>query len=322
MEKTGRRSSRVSTADKAEGARPVSESRRRPGRVASDLRLAVDHLCLCTTVSAILLLTSVPALAQEEVEEEQRRWSNETELSLVITRGNSETGTIGFRNRFRYNWPTRELSFEIGAVRATSRDDRFAVGSLDDFVIEEPPTDVDSERIYSKLRYLQNFSDQFFWYGSWDTARDPPASIEHTFVYSGGLGNNWVDRETLEFRTTYGVTYTDEELELEGPNDFAGLRLLYDLESQVTGSTKLDSELTFDLNLEDTSDTRIDSYNAVTVSITKVLAIKAGLRLLFRNVPALEEIEVFDPVGNILGVGLVPKEKWDTNFSTSLVINF
>ena len=146
-------------------------------------------------------------------------------------------------------------------------------------------------------------------------ASSTPLSFQEDWETTGS------NRETLKFRTTYGISYTDEELEL-GPNDFAGLRLLYDLESQVTGSTKLDGELTFDLNLEDTSDTRIDSYNAVTVTITKVLAIKASLRLLFRNVPALEEIEVLDPDGNFLGEAIVPKEKWDTNFTTSLVINF
>jgi hypothetical protein len=47
------------------------------------------------------------------------------------------------------------------------------------------------------------------------------------------------------------------------------------------------------------------------------------LRLLFRNLPALDDIDLLDPnSGAVVGTVFVPKERLDTAVSMSLVINF
>ena len=64
-------------------------------------------------------------------------------------------------------------------------------------------------------------------------------------------------------------------------------------------------------------------FNGVTVAITDTVALKASLRLLFRNIPALAEIDLEDPeFGIVIGKVVIPNEKLDSTFSTSLVINF
>ena len=43
----------------------------------------------------------------------------------------------------------------------------------------------------------------------------------------------------------------------------------------------------------------------------------------YRNIPALEDIDLEDPdSGVVIGEVIVPNEKLDSTFSTSLVINF
>ncbi len=239
-----------------------------------------------------------------------------------MSSGNADTSSLGLRNVYEYEWRTSSFYFESGWVRAASGDDRFAVGTADDFEVITPPVELDNNRLYSKLRYQREFNQRLYWYGSWDSARDEPSNINRQFILSGGVGNHWIVGDELAFRTNYGLSYTLEDLDLEGENDFAGYRLFYALSALVIESTRIDSELTFDGSFETGGDIRTDWYNAVTVSITDTVALKAGLRLLYRNLPALEGIDLEGDDGLVIGEVIIPKEKLDTRFSTSLVINF
>jgi hypothetical protein len=52
------------------------------------------------------------------------------------------------------------------------------------------------------------------------------------------------------------------------------------------------------------------------------MALKASVRMLFRNLPALEALELRTPGGAAVGTVNVEKRKVDTNLTTSLVITF
>ena len=274
-------------------------------------------------MAAFLTLLAGPTFAQEAEEAPARNWSNSTELSWVLTSGNSDTNTFQVRNVYKYKWTKSELTWEAGALRAGSRDDRYAVGTEEDFEVIEPEVELDNNRLYSKLRYMRTINDRFFWYGAYDSSRDEPSNINRQLIGSGGVGNTWADRDRLVFRTTYGANYTNEDLDLEGVSNFAGYRLFYRLEAGVAASTKIESELTFDGSFVTGNDIRLDSLNGVTVAITDTVALKASLRLLFRNIPALEDIDLEDPEsGIVIGKVIVSKEKLDSTFATSLVINF
>jgi hypothetical protein len=66
---------------------------------------------------------------------------------------------------------------------------------------------------------------------------------------------------------------------------------------------------------------RFDWLNGVGVAINDHIALKTNLRLLLRNQPALEVIGLRDGAGATIGSVVVAKEKLDTTFATSLVIN-
>ena len=275
-------------------------------------------------VAALLsVVFASPAFAQDaEQDEPERNWSNGTELSYVVSKGNADVSALGLRNVYEYKWSASSFYWESGWTRASSGDDRFAVGTEDDFEIITPPVELDNNRLFSKIRYQRDFNPRLYWYGSWDSARDEPSNINRQFVLSGGIGNNWVQTDDLTFRTNYGVAYIVEDLDLEGENDFAGYRLFYRLSAQLVESTRVDSELTFDGSFEVGNDIRTDWYNSVTVSMTDTVALKAGLRLLYRNIPALEDIDLEREDGLVIGEIIIAKQKLDTTFSTSLVINF
>jgi putative salt-induced outer membrane protein YdiY len=249
--------------------------------------------------------------------------SNNTELGIVVAAGNAKSTSVGLRDVYIYRWTNAEFGLEGGWLRATSRDgDRYAIEQGTGFEIAEPATAVDSHRLFSKLRYQRQMSPRLDWFSNFDAVRDEPANINRQFVLAAGLGTTWRKSEQLTFRTGYGISYTDEALVVEGANRFAGYRLQYGLKAALTSNTSMESELTGDGSFETGDDIRTDWLNAVSVAVNSRVALKAGIRMLFRNLPALETLSLETPNGINVGTVDVPKEKVDLNFTTSLVITF
>jgi putative salt-induced outer membrane protein YdiY len=275
----------------------------------------------------IAAATGVAWTGMADAEEAETGWFDAAELSFVATAGNSDAVTLGFSNLLRRVWSAAELAIELGAVRSQSRDDRFGIGTVDDFRIVEPESTVDTERYFGKIKYSRTVSSRFFWFGSVDAERNVPANIEHRYTTTGGLGTVWIDSDRVTLRTSYGVNYTTEKLTVTGTNDFSGFRLGMSYENELVAGTTYTSDLTFDDNFEDLEDHRTDFLNAVTVNMTDELALKVSLRLLYRNLPALEQIDVFDGdpasgAATIVGNAETEKDELDTSFSTSLVVTF
>ena len=227
------------------------------------------------------------------------------------------------RNVYKYVWTEAEFTWETSVLRASSRADRFAVGTEDSFEFVTPENETSHNRLQGKVRFLRTLHDKLFWYVSYDALRDDPSNINRNLVGSGGVGNTWYDGEKVLFRTTYGLTYTDEDLDLEGQRDFGGYRLFSRLEAEVSENASVESELTFDANVIAKNDFRMDSFNGITVAVSHRIALKTSLRLFYRNRPALEEVKLRDPdLGTVIGELRVTKEKLDATVTTSLVVAF
>jgi hypothetical protein len=249
--------------------------------------------------------------------------SNSTELGLVVAAGNARSTSVGLRNVFGYRLENAELRWEAGWLRVESRSGRrFAVGTPDTFAVVDPDTTVNSERLFSKVRYQQQFSARTDWFTNFDAVRDEPANISHQFVMAGGLGTTWIKTDRATFRTAYGFTYTDEDLVVTGSHRFGGYRLYYGLKVPLGVRSAFDSELTADGSFLNREDIRGDWLNSLSVPMTENMALRSGVRLLFRNLPALELIELRNASGTLLGAVEVPKATVDTNITTSLVITF
>jgi hypothetical protein len=249
--------------------------------------------------------------------------SDSAELSLIVATGNARSTSLGVRNVYTYRWADAELGWEAGWLQAASRDgDRYAVSTTGGFEIVEPETAVDSERLFSKLHYQRQLSKRLDWFTNFDAVRDAPSNINRQFVFAAGLGTTWWKTDRGLFRTAYGLSYTSEDLDLEGSNQFAGYRLAYALKAPLGAAAAFQSELTFDGSFETADDIRTDWLNSVAVAVNAKIALKSSIRMLFRNLPALEELDLQDPAGAVIGTVRVLKKNVDLNLTTSLVITF
>lgn len=271
----------------------------------------------------ILFVCSAAMSFGQESEEEKRPWTNVTELSVASTSGNSEGTTYSFKNDYAYAWDNANFTFKLGGFRADSVTfNRFATGTLDDFVIvEEKDRETTAEKYFLNLKYDRQITEKFFWFTGLDWDRNEFAGIDNRYSASAGVGNIWVDADRQKFRTDYGIQYTKEDLIFEQPgfdDSYASAIASYKWFQAIGASSSFKQDFKFNLNLDDTDDWRMELDNGFTTSISDKVALKLGLLLLFDNQPAFTRV----PLQNTdLSVPL-ELDDLDTVFTTSLVINF
>jgi putative salt-induced outer membrane protein YdiY len=276
-------------------------------------------------VTAVLVSTWAGAsLAADDGE--PLGWYFDAELAMVMTGGNSESNTLGFGGKLRRLWTKSELTFTGGATQSeSSLITRTAQGSITDFeVMEDKETTKTAELYFARGWYEYKFSPKFFAFSGVDWMSNKFAGIDSRFLIALGAGNTWKNTDKFKFKTHYSMTYTFEEDVVENPfvkTEFPGFRLGYGLEAQLSSSTKFESNLIADWNIDEMDDVRVDFYNALPVSISETLQLMPALRLLWRNEPALTLVPLVDgggvPTGDTVPAQL---KKTDTIFTLALVV--
>lgn len=290
--------------------------------------MTVNRSLAALLVAAVLLPLSARPVAAADGN--VPGWYFEGDLGGVWTTGNSESSSLGASAELRRLWPDFSLRLSgVASQTQTTRVTRTAVGTgQDDFEVdEEKDTEKTAEFYNLTLIGHYDINQYFFLLGGVDWMRNRPAGIDSRTLLAAGAGNTWSDTETTRLSTYYNFTYTFEDDVIEDTitnksTDFPGLQAGYGLEQKLTGTARLVSALVADWNLDNTDDVRINWYNGLPVSLNSRMEIKPGLRLMWRNDPALEELTLFDNGGNETGNVLVPLDELDTIFTLALVINF
>ncbi|MEM6706668.1 MAG: DUF481 domain-containing protein [Acidobacteriota bacterium] len=272
------------------------------------------------------LLFALPVTAQDDGPEPG--WYDTAELTYVTTSGNAEADTLGLKNSLQRIWDDAVFSLDAGALRVeTTTIARFAQLSGDGVSVGEIKTsELTAENYYLRGRYDRNITDRFFWYAGAGWERNEFAGFTDRLTAVAGVGNIWWQEDRGHFRTDYGLTYTQQDDVVINPDfddSFLGLRLSYDYLNKLTDTTEFTSVLIVDQNLDETDDLRADFINAVAVSMTERLALKASLQLLYDNMPALVAVDVVNAAGELTGDSVLAElEDLDSLFTLALVVNF
>src|SRR5262245_53129437 len=115
------------------------------------------------------------AWAQDTAKEPKLGWSNRTDLSLVLTAGNSAAQTWGFSNELTHVWEQARFKLEVDVVRSDTSDDRyFLIAPGLEFPIGGAPSDpatsfvkpdptLDVANYLTRGSYERNITPRFFW---------------------------------------------------------------------------------------------------------------------------------------------------------------
>jgi hypothetical protein len=254
------------------------------------------------------------------------RWYYTAKLTAVWAAGNSESSTFGVGSTLRNLRQRSELRFDLGALRTDAGvRTRRAIGTTASFRVEDTTErEKTAESYFLRNRYDRKLSDRFVLFLGFDWQRNTFAGIDSRTLIAAGAGNVWASSDAFRFKTDYSLTYTFQQDVVENPfikSKFPGVRFSWDLLRTLTSTTKLESVLIADLNVDNTDDLRADFTNGLSVSISSAVALKPSLQILWRNDPALTEIDLVTTAGTPTGMTVVaPLEKMDSFFTMALVI--
>ncbi|HJQ98759.1 MAG TPA: DUF481 domain-containing protein [Candidatus Polarisedimenticolaceae bacterium] len=273
-----------------------------------------------TLFATCFLAAATAGFAQETP---TKPWTSITELGFVMTSGNSESQSLNFGEKYTYKWPKAELLFEAAAIRAEST--TRTVTNTGGILTESETTETTAELYSFGGKFRRDVTPKFFWYTGGGWLRNELSGIENRMTVGAGVGYKFVDGPKHKLAGELGVNYVKEDyvfLQPDGSDsaDFGAGRAFLGYLFQMTESAKLTSDLEFVDNLDETDDWRIRSVTAVTANMTKRLALKAGLTLLYDNQPVLEPIDdlgtpAFDPV-------FFEYDELDTILTANLVLTF
>ncbi|MEL7059095.1 MAG: DUF481 domain-containing protein [Acidobacteriota bacterium] len=284
--------------------------------VGRSLLLALICWCLAT-----------PLAAQDDAE---LGWSNRAELGYVATDGNAEASSLGLDATSTYAWPDRSLELRLAGLRADSTTvTRTAVGTPDNFSVnEESDTEVTAENYFAQLRFDRDLTDDFYVYGSGSWERDEFAGFDRRLTAVVGAGRVFFDVEDQRlFKADLGVTYVDQQDLVDAPGSddggSVGLRATSEWFRRLSPTTTVGMDLIVDLDLDDTSDLRLDDRLWVAVQMTEQLALKVSLRLKYDAEPSFESVPLTSPAGDLLDDSVfVQLDELDSIFNVALVVDF
>ncbi|MFQ5529576.1 MAG: YdiY family protein [Gemmatimonadota bacterium] len=264
-----------------------------------------------------------PIAAQDE--QPSPGWSDNAELSFVLTAGNSESSSFGLRNTLARLFDKSTLKLDAGGIRVesgTTRRSAIGTGQNDFTVSESTDRETTAENYFAELRYDLQLSERTYVYASGGWTRNRFAGVDNRWTGAAGFGINLIKTDRGSFDVDLGLTVASED-RLIGPTEsFGGLRFGWGYSRQLTESTAFASTLAVNENLSDTDDLRADFDNSIAVAISSVLALKTGVKILYDKQPALESIELFDaPGGSMIGTVVAPLDEVDTQVTVSLVVS-
>lgn len=276
-------------------------------------------------VSAGLVAAAASLAAAAEDQGLLGPWKATAEVSYVVTGGNTATSAFSLGTSFSRKWTNDTLLFKTYILRSNATTvTRTARGTPDDFdIIEDKVHRLVAENYLLAGQYDRRITKKVLGQVglSWD--RNRFAGVDDRVIFTTGLGFAWVERPRTQIKTDAGLTYTLRQYVGRETESFAGFRLNLAAVQKVLENSSVSTQFVFDDNLKRMADWRFDWTNSVTASISKSLALKTSLRLIYTRIPALQGLPLFDLGGEPTGqTVLVPLKRLDTFLTTSIVINF
>jgi len=258
-------------------------------------------------------------------------WTVTANLGGVATSGNSSTRSFGAKIRADRNWSRTFFFLEsAGVYQGAEEGALFAVGTPDDFtLVDERDTETKAQNYYVETGLERRLNERWFWTVGSGWKRDTFAGIESQLSLRGGLGYGRV-APSREFKGGALVTFTDQDDVTPDPtleNPFVGGRLWAEFLQKFgdEARSKFQSRFALDQNFQTGDDTRFVWDNALTVSMTRKLALQLGYRMNWRNLPSFEAIPLYDlrpPAGTSSVTVLRRLDKLDQVLQVSLVLSF
>jgi hypothetical protein len=280
-------------------------------------------------LAAFAMGLATPTLAQPK----PVGWTTTANLSAVLTGGNAQATSFGLKGRTERNWLRTQFFVEGGGIKQDSTEHtRYAVGTPASFTVTDTSTTkTNAENYFASTGFEHRVSERFFWNLRAGFTRDLFSGVEQLYSGRAGMGYLWTDRTRQDLKLGLAASYNHEKDTVPDPDtkaDFAALGLTadYGIKFGTGQQSSFTSKLAVDQNLQVSKDLRSLWDNALTVSMSRRLALQLGAKWAYRNLPALQEVDLFlgspPPGARPVGRVFVPYQKSDYWLTVSFVLNW
>ena len=234
-------------------------------------------------ISLSVVLACLLCLTAAAAENENKTWKEKAELSFVDVSGNSEVQTLAAKNRLSYQLSeTLRLTWKVEVLSGTSDGERNA------------------ESYFSELREDLQHTERIYSYSQVSWFKDRFAGVDSRTVGSAGLGRKWLTGPAHLLAGEAGLTYTLEDLEDSGEDEYIGGRLFGEYQYHLNETASLLQSLELFADFEDSDNYRIASESAVRTALNSFLALKTSYVVKYTNLPS----EGSEKTDRILGASL------------------
>lgn len=219
---------------------------------------------------------------------EEKRWSDQAEISFVDTGGNTDVTTLSGKNVLEYKFTNRlQGAWKVSALYGEDDGERNAESYLAEL----------------RLDYLLRKRLYTFATAGW--SKDQFAGIDSRYYVGPGVGYKFITGPKHFLVGEAGLTYVNEEYTDNTDRDYIGGRAFGKYEYVLSDKNKFFQSLEFLYDFEESDNYNINSETALIVGLSNSLSLKTSYVIKFDN----------EPVPSTL-------KETDTMLSVTLIVNF
>ena len=226
-------------------------------------------------ISFVILGITTGAYGEESKEE--KRLSDQAELSFVDTGGNTDVVSLSGKNLLKYKL-TEKLDgvWTISALYGENDGEKIA------------------ESYFTELRLDYLFTERFYGSGiaAWD--KDEFAGIDSRYLVGPAVGYKFLIGPKHFLLGETGINYIDEEYTDDTGTDFLGGRVYAKYEYAFTEKNRFSQILEYLNNFDDSENYNAYSETAVISALNSYLSLKASYEVKYNNKPVPSTLEDTD----------------------------
>ena len=216
---------------------------------------------------------------------EEKRLSDEAELSFVDTGGNTDVKSLSFKNLLKYKF-TEKLNgaWKVGALYG------------------ESDGETNAESYFTELRLDYLFTDRLYSFALAGWEKDEFAGINSRYYLGPGAGYKFLLGPKHFLSGEAGLNYVNEEYTDDTDRNYLGGRVFAQYEYAFTEKNKFSQSLEFLYDFDDSENYNVNSETAIISALSDYLSLKASYQIKYDNKPVPSTLEETD---TILAITLV-----------------
>ncbi len=225
---------------------------------------------------SILLVVFVLATAAYG---QEKRWSDEAEISVVDTGGNTEVTTLSAKNRLKYEFTDKlKGGWKLGALYSKSDGEKNA------------------ESYFTELRMDYLFTDRFYSFALGGFLRDEFAGIDSRYYVGPGIGYRFLTGPKHQLLVEAGANWVKEEYTDHTDEAYIQGRAFSQYEYAFTDKNRFSQSLEYLHDFEDSDNYNLNSETALISALSDYLSLKASYVVKYDNEPVPKTLDKTDRI--------------------------